>query len=48
MHIKRLTRKEYEMLKSIIKMFIPNEKKLAKFAADGIANAINSQTEREA
>ena len=36
------------MVKSIIKMFIPNEKKLAKFAADGIANAINSQTEREA
>lgn len=36
------------MFKSLIKMFIPNEKKLAKMAADGIANAINSQTEREA
>ena len=36
------------MLKSLIKMFIPNEKKLSKMAAESIAKAINSQTEREA
>lgn len=29
-------------------MFIPNEKKLSKMAAESIAKAINSQTEREA
>lgn len=36
------------MLKSILKLFIPNEKKLSKMAAESIAKAINSQTEREA
>ena len=36
------------MLKSLIKLFIPNEKKLSKMAAESIAKAINSQTEREA
>ena len=36
------------MLKSLIKMFIPNEKKLSMMAAESIAKAINSQTEREA
>ena len=36
------------MLKSLIKMFIPNDKKLSKMAAESIAKAINSQTEREA
>ena len=36
------------MLKSLIKMFIPNEKKLSKMAAESIAKAVNSQTEREA
>ena len=36
------------MLKSILKLFIPNEKKLAMMAAESIAKAINSQTEREA
>lgn len=35
------------MFKTIAKLFIPNSKKLADMAADGIANAINSQTERE-
>ena len=29
-------------------MFIPNEKKLSTMAAESIAKAINSQTEREA
>ena len=29
-------------------MFIPNEKKLSMMAAESIAKAINSQTEREA
>ena len=36
------------MLKSILKLFIPNEKKLSLIAAESIAKAINSQTEREA
>lgn len=36
------------MLKSLIKFFLPNEKKLSKMAAESIAKAINSQTEREA
>ena len=36
------------MLKKLIKIFIPNEKKLAVMAAESIAKAINSQTEREA
>lgn len=36
------------MLKSILKLFIPNEKKLSMMAAESIAKAINSQTEREA
>ena len=36
------------MLKKLIKIFIPNEKKLSMMAAESIANAINSQTEREA
>ena len=29
-------------------MFIPNDKKLSKMAAESIAKAVNSQTEREA
>lgn len=41
-------RKDYEMLKSLIKFLLPNEKKLSKIAAESIAKAINSQTEREA
>ena len=36
------------MLKKLIKLFIPNEKKLSMMAAESIARAINSQTEREA
>ena len=36
------------MLKKLIKIFIPNEKKLSIMAAESIAKAINSQTEREA
>lgn len=36
------------MLKSLIKFLLPNEKKLSKIAAESIAKAINSQTEREA
>lgn len=36
------------MLKKILKLFIPNEKKLSMMAAESIAKAINSQTEREA
>lgn len=36
------------MLKNLIKIFIPNEKKLSMMAAESIAKAINSQTEREA
>ena len=36
------------MLKRLIKLFIPNEKKLSMMAAESIAKAINSQTEREA
>lgn len=36
------------MLKKLIKLFIPNEKKLSMMAAESIAKAINSQTEREA
>ena len=36
------------MLKKILKIFIPNEKKLSMMAAESIAKAINSQTEREA
>ena len=36
------------MLKKIIKIFMPNSKKIAGYAAEKIANAINSQTEREA
>ena len=36
------------MLKKLIKIFIPNEKKLSMMAAESIAKAINSQTEREA
>lgn len=32
---------------NIIKWFLPSEKKLAKLAAEKIAEAINSQTERE-
>ena len=36
------------MLKKLIKIFIPNEKKLAVMAAESIAKAINSQTQREA
>lgn len=36
------------MLKKIIKMFMPNSKKIAGYAAESIAKAINSQTEREA
>lgn len=35
------------MLK-FLKIFIPNSKKLAGYAADGIAKTINNQTEREA
>ena len=36
------------MLKKIIKIFMPNSKKIAGYAAESIAKAINSQTEREA
>lgn len=36
------------MLKKIIKIFMPNSKKIADYAAESIAKAINSQTEREA
>ena len=36
------------MLKKIIKLFIPASKKLSNMAAESIAKAINSQTEREA
>ena len=36
------------MFKSIIKMFLPNSKKIAGYAAEKVANAINMQTEREA
>ena len=36
------------MFKSIIKIFMPNSKKIAGYAAESIAKAINSQTEREA
>lgn len=36
------------MLKKIIKIFLPNSKKIAGYAAESIAKAINSQTEREA
>ena len=36
------------MLKKIIKMFMPNSKKIAGYAAESIASAINMQTEREA
>ena len=36
------------MLKKIIKIFLPNSKKIAGYAAEKVANAINSQTEREA
>ena len=36
------------MLKKLIKLFLPNEKKLSMMAAESIAKAINSQTEREA
>lgn len=36
------------MFKSIIKIFLPNSKKIAGYAAEKVANAINSQTEREA
>ena len=36
------------MLKKIIKIFLPNSKKIADYAAESIAKAINSQTEREA
>ena len=36
------------MFKKIIKMFMPNSKKIAGYAAESIAKAINSQTEREA
>ena len=36
------------MFKSIIKIFMPNPKKIAGYAAESIAKAINSQTEREA
>lgn len=36
------------MFKSIIKLFLPNSKKIAGYAAESIAKAINSQTEREA
>ena len=36
------------MIKKLIKLFIPNEKKLSAIAAESIAKAINSQTEREA
>ena len=36
------------MFKSIIKIFLPNSKKIAGYAAESIAKAINSQTEREA
>lgn len=36
------------MFKSIIKIFLPNSKKIAAYAAEKVANAINSQTEREA
>lgn len=36
------------MLKKILKLFIPNEKKLSMMAAESIAKAINSQTQREA
>lgn len=36
------------MLKKILKLFLPNEKKLSMMAAESIAKAINSQTEREA
>ena len=36
------------MFKSIIKIFLPNSKKIADYAAEKVASAINSQTEREA
>ena len=36
------------MLKKIIKIFMPNSKKITDYAAESIAKAINSQTEREA
>ena len=36
------------MLKKILKLFLLNEKKLSMMAAESIAKAINSQTEREA
>lgn len=36
------------MLKKIIKIFLPSPKKLSVMAAESIAKAINSQTEREA
>ena len=36
------------MIKKLIKFFIPNDKKLSMMAAESIAKAINSQTEREA
>ena len=36
------------MLKKIIKIFLPNSKKIAGYAAEKVANAINMQTEREA
>lgn len=34
-------------MKKILKLFLPSNKKIAGYAADGIAKAINSQTERE-
>ena len=34
-------------MNKILKMLIPSSKKLAGYAADGIADIINSQTERE-
>lgn len=35
------------MFKSIVKLFLPNSKKLSNIAAESIAKAVNSQTERE-
>lgn len=45
---KRPSKGVKEMFKSIIKIFLPNSKKIAGYAAESIAKAINSQTEREA
>lgn len=36
------------MFKSLIKLFIPSDKKLAFMAAESIQKAINNQAEKEA